>query len=130
MAIPLEIIGDITGFIADAEGLIADVEGGVNIAEGAIADTEGAIADAEGALAQAEYLQQVAFWTPILIAEFKGVVDVITGAWNLFIATIKFLPEFGLSFADGVFALFTFSMSWMMCLFKNITNMQTCIFSV
>ena len=70
----------------------------------------------------------MAFWTPILIAEFKGVVDIISGAWQLFVGTIEFLPEFGLSFSDGVVTLFTFSISWMMCLFKNLSNMQTCIF--
>jgi len=128
MAIPLEVIGDITGFVADAEGLIADVEGGVNIAEGAVADVEGAIADAEGALAQSEYLQQVAFWTPIIIAEFKGLVDIITGAWQLFVGVLEFLPVFVPDGIDGIFTLFTFAMSWMMCLFKNISNMQACIF--
>jgi hypothetical protein len=29
---------------------------------------------------------------------------------------------------DGIFALVTFAISWMMCLFKNIANMQTCLF--
>jgi hypothetical protein len=108
--------------------LIADTEGAVTMIEGIISNVQGSLHILQGALMQSQYLAQVAFWAPIIAIEFKGLLNIITGAWEVFINTLRFLPEFGLSFAEGVFAIFTFSMSWMMCLFKNISNMQTCIF--
>lgn len=108
--------------------LIADTEGAVTMIEGIISNVQGSLHILQGALMQSQYLAQVAFWAPIIAIEFKGLLNIITGAWEVFINTLRFLPQFGLSFAEGVFAIFTFSMSWMMCLFKNISNMQTCIF--
>jgi hypothetical protein len=121
MPLPLWVMSAVSG-------LIADTEGAVTMAEGVVSNVQGSFHILQGALLESQYLMQVAFWAPIIAIEFKGLLNIITGAWEVFINTLRFLPEFGLSFADGVFALFTFSMSWMMCLFKNIANMQTCIF--
>jgi hypothetical protein len=114
MAVPLEIISNVLGAMSNALGSINTVQGVTKIAQ--------------GVLLQSQYISQVAFWTPIIATEFKGIVETITGAGQMFVGSIKFLPKFGMSFADGVFTFFTFSMTWMMCLFKNISNMQTCIF--
>jgi hypothetical protein len=108
--------------------LIADTEGAVNMIEGIIADVQSSISVLQGALMESQYLAQVAFWAPIIGIEFKGLVNIVSGAWEVFINTLMLLQELGMSFAEGVYAIFTFSMSWMMCLFKNIYNMQTCIF--
>jgi len=108
--------------------LIADAQGATTITQGIVHALQGAFHTLQGSIMQSQYLYWLAFWAPIIAIEFKGLLNIITGAWEVFINTLTFLPQFGLSFADGVAALFTFSMSWMMCLFKNLSNMQTCIF--
>jgi hypothetical protein len=113
----MDPIAEIEGAVADATGLIGDVEG-------AIADVEGGVADAEGALLQFEYLAAI----PIIAAEFKGLVDILLGAGETFWGVLQSLGFFIPDFFDGIFTLATFSLSWMMCLFKNIANMQTCLF--
>ena len=121
MPLPLWVMSAVSG-------LIADTQGAVSVVQGIVGNMQGAFHVIQGALMQSQYLYWLAFWAPIIAIEFKGLLNIITGAWEVFINTLTFLPQFGLSFADGVTALFTFSMSWMMCLFKNLSNMQTCIF--
>jgi len=118
MAVPLEIMELVLQGIANVQGVIADLTG-------IIGDVEGAIADAEGALLQAEYAAAV----PLIAAEFQGLVDILIGSGKLFIGTIETLTSSLIPDTfDGIYTLVVFSISWMLCLFKNIGNMQTCIF--
>jgi hypothetical protein len=117
MAIPLEIIGNIATFIADTEGLMADITG-------AISDVTGFISNAQGALLQYEYLMAI----PIIAAEFQGLVDIIMGIGKFVWGFLQVIPPLANSLGDGMFSIFTFSYTWMMCLFKNIANIQACFF--
>jgi len=119
----LGIASTIEGAIADSEGAVADVEGAIADSEGAIADTEGAIADAQGALLQEEYLAAL----PIIAAEFKGLVDILLGAGELFIGMVKSLGFLVPDMFNGIYAIGVFAVTWMLCLFKNISNVQLCI---
>jgi len=118
MAVPLEIMELVLQAIGNVQGAIADFTG-------IIADVQSAIGVAQGALLQFEYLAAV----PLIAMEFRGLVNVLMGSGELFIGTIKTLTSSLIpNTFDGVFTFFVFSISWMLCLFKNIGNMQTCIF--
>jgi len=117
---PLEIISDVEGGIADVEGAVADVEG-------AVADTEGSITIAEGIAIQAQQYGWYLMLLPLVLAEFTGLTDVLLGAAEVFIGTVRTLIHVIPDGLDALFTLATFSLSWMMCLFKNISNMQTCL---
>jgi hypothetical protein len=112
-----DIIAAIQSTIAAISGLIAD-------STGIIADVQSAIGVAQGILAQQRYVMAAA----IAAAEFKGLSHIIEGAGQLFIGTVKSIDKLVPHGFDSIFTTFVFSMSWMMCLFKNITNIQVCFF--
>jgi len=112
-----EIIAAIQSTIAAISGLIGD-------ATGIIADVQSAIGVAQGILAQQRYVMAAA----IAAAELRAVIDIVDGAGKLFVGTVKSLDKVIPHGFDSIFTTFVFSMSWMMCLFKNISNMQVCLF--
>jgi hypothetical protein len=110
--------------IADIEGAIADSLSASALIESIIGAVESGIGAAQATLMESQYLAAL----PIIAIEFKGLVDILQGAGELFIGSLESLAFFVPDFFDGVFATFTFAITWMMCLFQNLSNMQTCIF--
>jgi hypothetical protein len=111
--------------------ILAEVEGAITIANtvmgnisSMVGQIEGAMTIAQGFVMQGEYLAAL----PIIGIEFMGIVDILLGAGSVFIGMIESLGFFIPDFFDGVLFLFTFAITWMMCLFKNIANIQTCFF--
>jgi len=112
------------GFVADIQSTIGVIQGIMGNSLGFISSIESTIAAAQGILMQSQYLAAVA----IIAAEFEAIVNIILGSGQLFIGSIESLEFFIPDFFDGLITIGTFSVTWMMCLFKNISNMQTCIF--
>ena len=110
--------------IAEIEGAIADSLSATGLIQSTLAAVESSVSVAQGMLVQSQSLAAVT----LIAAEFKGLVNVLQGSGELFIGTIESLGFFIPDFFNGVFTLFVFSASWMMCLFKNISNMQACLF--
>jgi hypothetical protein len=110
--------------LAEIEGAIADTLSASGLIESTVAAIESGMAVAQATILESQYLAAI----PIIIAEFKGLVDILQGSGELFIGTLESLAFFVPDAMDGIFALVTFAISWMMCLFKNIANMQTCLF--
>ena len=109
---------------------IAEIEGAINIAMNAIGNAissvgtiQGAIDMALATLGQQEYLMAL----PIIAVEFRGLVSIITGIGSAFIGTLSVIPAIGNTIGDGLFGIFMFIQSWLMCFFQNLSNMQTCI---
>jgi hypothetical protein len=109
--------------IAEVEGAISDSLSASGLIESTISAIESSIAAVQTTLLEAQYLAAVT----VIIAEFKGLVDVLMGSGELFIGFLESLVFFIPDAFDGIFALFTFAITWMMCLFQNIANMQTCL---
>jgi hypothetical protein len=106
-------------------GVLSDIFAPINLAEEIGTFVESTFTAVTSSLMQYEYLAAL----PIIAAEFKGIVDIIEGSWNLFVGIIKSLATNLIPDTfDGVFTLIVFAVSWMMCLFKNITNLQACMF--
>lgn len=106
-------------------GVLSDIFAPINLAEEIGTFVESTFTAVTSSLMQYEYLAAL----PIIAAEFKGIVDIIEGSWKVFVGTLKALgtnliPDI----FDGVFTFVVFAISWMMCLFKNITNLQACMF--
>jgi len=138
------------GFVSDVVAIPTTIEGGVAAAEGATTIVTGTIADVEGVVeiamqqstillaieeifAQAmQYSTMIAEFSLIALiaaAEFKAIIDILTGTGLLFWGVIEtlvgnFIPDT----LDFIVTLFVFSYTWMMCLFKNIKNIQVCFF--
>ena len=110
--------------IAEIEGAIADSLGATNMMESIIGVVQSSMAAAQATLMESQYLAAI----PIIAAEFKGLVDILQGSGELFIGSLESLQFFIPDFFDGIFTLMTFAISWLMCLFKNITNLQACMF--
>uniref|UniRef100_A0A6C0JDP8 Uncharacterized protein n=1 Tax=viral metagenome TaxID=1070528 RepID=A0A6C0JDP8_9ZZZZ len=111
------------GIVADIESTIGVIQGVIGNYLGVISSVESVMAAAQATLMESQYLAAI----PIIIAEFKGLVDIIVGSGELFIGSIESLEFFIPDFFDGLITLGAFSISWMMCLFQNLANMQTCI---
>jgi len=110
--------------IAAIESTIAVVEGVISDITGMISDVQSAITVAQGILMQQRYFMAAA----VAALEFRGLVHIIKGTGELFVGTIKSLGRLVPDSFTSIIALFTFAISWMMCLFQNISNMQTCFF--
>lgn len=113
--LPFAILSAIESTIGAVEGLISDITG-------MVADVQSAITVAQGIINQQRYFMAAA----IAALEFRGLVHIIQGAGELFVGTLKSLGKIIPDSITGIVALFTFAISWMMCLFKNLSNMQTC----
>jgi len=112
------------GIIADIESVINVVLSQAGLMQGFMSTMEGALSYATGMLMESQYLAAI----PLIGIEFKGIVDVLMGAGELFIGTIEVLASsFIPDLFDGIFTFFVFAITWMMCLFKNLGNMQTCL---
>jgi hypothetical protein len=106
-------------------GIIGDIFAPINLAEEIGTFVESTFSAIQTSLMQYEYLAAL----PIIAAEFKGILDIIEGSWKLFVGTLKALgTKLIPDIFDGVFTFAVFGISWMMCLFKNITNLQACMF--
>jgi hypothetical protein len=110
--------------LAEIEGAIADSLSASGLIQSSVAAIQSGMAFAQATLLESQYLAAI----PIIIAEFKGLVNILQGSGELFIGTLESLAFFVPDAMDGIFTFFTFAISWMMCLFKNIANMQTCLF--
>jgi len=110
--------------IADIEGAIADSLSASSLLESIIGAVQSGIGAAQATLMESQYLAAL----PIIAVEFRGLVDILLGAGEVFIGSLESLAFFVPDLFDGIFAIFTFSITWMMCLFQNISNMQTCLF--
>jgi len=110
--------------LSEIEGAIADAFSALSVVQSTLAAAQSTVGAAQATLMESQYLMAI----PLIAAEFKGLTHVLEGSGRLFIGTIESLGFFIPDFFNGTFTFFTFALSWMMCLFKNISNMQTCIF--
>jgi hypothetical protein len=110
--------------IADVEGAIADSLSATGLIQSIIGAVQSGIGAAQATLMESQYLAAL----PIIALEFRGLVNILQGAGEVFIGSLESLAFFIPDLFDGIFAIFTFSITWMMCLFQNISNMQTCLF--
>jgi hypothetical protein len=110
--------------IAAIEGAIADSLGASNLLQSIIGVVQSSMAAAQSTLMESQYLAAI----PIIAAEFRGLVSILQGSGEVFIGGLESLEFFIPDLFDGIYTLLTFALSWMMCLFKNISNMQTCLF--
>jgi hypothetical protein len=115
------IISDVFAPITEVFSMITNTESLMTFIETKFIDVKTSILTAENA----EYAFIVSAFAA---AELKAVTDLVQGTWKMFLGTLNVIPKIGDHLGDGIYAIFTFAITWIMCLFKNLSNFQVCGF--
>jgi hypothetical protein len=65
---------------------------------------------------------------PPLAIEARGIGEVIVGIGQVIYGSITSITYIVPDLFDAIYTFVVFAITWMLCLFKNIANMQTCLF--
>jgi len=124
----IDPIADVEGAITGSLSASSVVEGAVNMVSGAVTVIQSTLSTAQGFFMISQAAAAAAFIIPIIALEFMGLVDILLGLFMVFVGSIKSLIFFVPDLIDGIYTFAAFSLTWMLCFFKNLGNMQTCLF--
>jgi hypothetical protein len=94
--------------------------------ESTIGAVQGVITAAQGFVMMSAAASAAAAVTSIAALEFNAIIDIVLGLFGLFVGVVKSLIRLIPDSFDAIYTFITFSITWMLCLFKNIKNFQAC----